>query len=53
MAEKRNACRVLVGKTKVSRLLGRPRRIWEGNGKVNLKCSGRGDWTEFVWLQIG
>jgi len=29
MAKKRNAYRVLVGKPKVNRLLGRPRHIWK------------------------
>jgi hypothetical protein len=37
VTEKRNAYRVLVGKPKVNRLLGRPRHKWEGNGKMSLQ----------------
>jgi len=48
MAEKRTAYRVLARKPKVNRLLGRPRHVWEGNGKTNLKeVQWEGDWTEF------
>jgi hypothetical protein len=35
--EKRNAYRVLVGKSQGRRLLGRPRPIWKGNGRIDLK----------------
>jgi hypothetical protein len=31
MGEKRNACRILVGKPEEKRPLGRPRRRWEDN----------------------
>jgi hypothetical protein len=36
MGEKRNAYKVLVVKPKGKRLLGCPRRRWEGNIKVDL-----------------
>jgi hypothetical protein len=37
MREKRNACRILVGKPEGKRPLGRPRRRWVGNIKIVLK----------------
>jgi hypothetical protein len=43
MVEERGVCRVLVGKHKENRLLGRPRRKWENNIKTDLeKNSTRG-----------
>jgi hypothetical protein len=36
MGEKRNACRILVGKPEGKRPLGRPRRRWEG-GRIILE----------------
>jgi hypothetical protein len=36
MGEKRNACRILVGKPERYRLLGRPRDRWEDNIKMDL-----------------
>jgi hypothetical protein len=41
MGEKRNACRLLVGKPEGKRPLGRPRRRWVGNIKMDL--------LEIVW----
>jgi hypothetical protein len=35
--EKRNAYRILVGKPKEKKLLGRPRRTWVYNTKIRLK----------------
>jgi hypothetical protein len=35
--EKRNACRILVGKPEGKRPLGRPRRRWEDNIKMDLR----------------
>jgi hypothetical protein len=35
--EKRNAYRILVGKPEVKRPLGRPRRRWEDNIKMDLE----------------
>jgi hypothetical protein len=43
-------CRVLVGKPDGKRPLGRPRRRWEDNIKVDLQEVGCGDmdWTELA-----
>ena len=40
MGEKRDVCRVLVGKPEVKRLLGRPRSRWEDNIKMDLQEVG-------------
>jgi len=32
--------------------LGRPRRKWEDNIKMDLQVVGWGAWTELVWLRI-
>jgi hypothetical protein len=40
MREKRNACRILVGKLEGKRPLGRPRRRWMDNIKIDLKERG-------------
>jgi len=37
MGKRRSVYRVLVGKTERKRTLGRPRRKWEDNIKMNLK----------------
>jgi hypothetical protein len=37
MGDRISACKVLVRITEERRLLGRPRRRWEGNIKVNLQ----------------
>jgi hypothetical protein len=41
--EKRNACRILVGKPERKRPLGRPRRRWVDNIKMDLREIG---WDE-------
>ena len=50
MGEKRGVYRVLVGKPEGKRLLGRPRRRWEDNIKMNLQELGCGgmDWIELA-----
>jgi hypothetical protein len=50
MGEDRNVNRVLVGKPEGKRPLGRPRRRWEDNIKMDLQEVGgvRGDWMELV-----
>jgi hypothetical protein len=40
MGEKRNACRILVGKPEGKRSLGRPRRRWVDNIKMYLREIG-------------
>ena len=46
----RVAYRVLMGKPERKRLLGRPRRRWEDNIKMDLQEVGRGgmDWIELA-----
>jgi hypothetical protein len=50
MGEDRGVHRVLVGKTEGNRPLGRLRRRWEDNIKINLQevGGGRGDWIELA-----
>jgi len=50
MAEDRGVQRVLVGKPEGKRPLGRPRRRWEDNIKMDLQEVGgcRGDWMELA-----
>jgi hypothetical protein len=50
MCEKRNACRMLVGKPEGKRQLGRPRLRWVDNIKMDLREIGWGgiDWINLV-----
>ena len=50
MEEERGVHKVLVGKPEGKRPLGRPRRRWEGNIKMDLEEVGRGcvDWMELA-----
>jgi hypothetical protein len=49
MAKMRNAYKILVGKPKGKRPLGRPRCRWEGNTKMDL----REIWLEGVyWIHL-
>jgi hypothetical protein len=53
MGEGRGVYRVLIGRPEGKRPLGRPRRRWEDNIKLNLReirIDGR---TGFTWLRIG
>ena len=50
MEEGRGVNKVLVGKPEGKRPLGRPRRRWEDNIKMDLEKVGRGwgDWMELA-----
>ena len=50
MGEDRGVQRVLVGKPEGKRPLGRPRRRWEENIKMDLQevGGGRGDWMDLA-----
>ena len=50
MEERRGVHKVLVGKPEGKRPLGRPRRRWEDNTKMDLQKVGRGcgDWMELA-----
>jgi hypothetical protein len=50
MGEERGVHRVLVGKPEGKRQLGRPRRRWEDNIKIDVQevGGGRGDWMELA-----
>jgi hypothetical protein len=53
MGEDRGVHRVLVGKPEGKRSLGRPRRRWEDNIKMDLQEVGGGRGTVLSWLRIG
>jgi hypothetical protein len=49
LLEKRNAYRILVGKPKEKTPLGRPRRRWEDNIKMDLREIG---WGGMEWIDL-
>jgi hypothetical protein len=49
MGEKRNPCRLLVGKTEGKRPLGKPRRRWVDNIKMDL---GEVRWGDVDWIGL-
>jgi hypothetical protein len=49
MGEKRNTCRILVGKPEGKRPLGRPRRRWVDNIKMDLREIG---WDGVDWIDM-
>jgi hypothetical protein len=51
--EGRGAYRMLVGRPEVRRPLGRPRRRWEDNIKMDLQEVEWGARTGLIWLRIG
>jgi hypothetical protein len=53
MGEERGAYRIFMGRPEGRRPLGRPRRRWEDNVKMNLQEVGWGAWTGLIWLRIG
>ena len=50
MEQSRKVYRVLLGKPEGKRPLGRPRRRWEGNIKMDLKAVGcdPGEWIDLA-----
>jgi hypothetical protein len=53
MGEGRGVYRVLVGNSEVKRPMGRPRRRWEDNIKMDLREIMIDGGTGFSWLRIG
>jgi hypothetical protein len=51
MGEVRGAYNILVGRPEGRRPLGRPRRRWEGNIKMDLREIGFGDVDWIQWAQ--
>ena len=53
MEEGRRAFKILTGKPTRKRSLGRPRRGWEDNIRMNFKeiCINTRNW--FIWFRIG
>jgi hypothetical protein len=49
MGETRNAYRIMVGKPEGKRPLGRPRRRWVGNIKMDLREIG---WDGEDWIEL-
>jgi hypothetical protein len=49
LGEKRNAYRILVGKPEGKRPLGRPRRRWEDNIRIDLREIG---WGGLDWIDL-
>jgi hypothetical protein len=49
MGEKRNAYRILVGKPEGKTLLGRPRRRWVYNIKLDLREI---EWDDMDWISL-
>jgi hypothetical protein len=49
MGERRGAYRALVGKPEGRRPLGRPRRRWEDNIKIDLREVG---WGGMDWINV-
>jgi hypothetical protein len=48
MGERRNACRILMGKPEGMRPLGKPRHRWVDNIKMDGVV-----WTGLIWLRMG
>ena len=53
MGDRRDACRVVVGRAEGKRPLGRRRRRWENSVKMGVKELGFEDWTGLIWLMVG
>jgi len=53
MEDGRGLYRILVGKPEGKRPLGRPRRRWKDNIKMDLQEVGSGGMDWMSWLRIG
>jgi hypothetical protein len=53
MGDVRGAYNILVGRPEGRRPLGRPRRRWEDNIKMDLRKMGLGMWIGFFGLRTG
>jgi hypothetical protein len=51
--ERRKVYRLLMGKPKGNRQLGRPRQRWVDNTEMGLGEKGWAGWTGLVWLSTG
>jgi hypothetical protein len=51
MGDMRGAYNILVGRPEGRRPLGRPRRIWDDNIKMDLRETGFGDVDWIHWAQ--
>jgi hypothetical protein len=49
MGEKKNACRILVGKPEGKRPLGRPTCRWVNNNKIDLREI---EWDGMDWIDL-
>jgi hypothetical protein len=49
MGQKRNTCRLLVGKPEGKRPLGRPRSRWVDNIRMYLREEG---WSDVDWIGL-
>ena len=46
-------CRILLGKHEGKRQLGRPRRKWEDNTKMDLQEVRLEAWAGLIWRRLG
>jgi hypothetical protein len=53
MGKREGTYRILMEKPEGKWPLGRPRRRWEDNNKMDLQEVGWGAWTGLIWLKIG
>jgi hypothetical protein len=53
MEDKRNALRILVGKSEGKKPLGRHRRRWVDNVKIDFREIEWGGMDGLIWLRIG